>query len=65
MKDEALALARAVADPAQKLNVLREYIQAVTLRSLHESEAFVQLAFVGGTALRFVHRLPRFSGIAG
>jgi len=31
------------------------------LRSLHESEAFVNLAFVGGTALRFVHGLPRFS----
>jgi predicted nucleotidyltransferase component of viral defense system len=61
MKEEAIALARAVVDPAQKLNVLREYIQAMSLRSLHESEAFVQLAFVGGTALRFVHQLPRFS----
>ncbi len=33
----------------------------MVLRSLHESEAFVNLAFVGGTALRFVHNLPRFS----
>lgn len=61
MKEEALALARSVTDPAQKLNLLREYIQALTLRSLHESEAFSQLAFVGGTALRFLYRLPRFS----
>lgn len=61
MKAEAIALARGVADPAGKLNLLREYLQAMTLRSLHESEAFVNLAFVGGTALRFLHRLPRFS----
>ena len=31
------------------------------LRSLHECEAFRPLAFVGGTALRFLHGLPRFS----
>jgi predicted nucleotidyltransferase component of viral defense system len=61
MKDEALSLAEAVADPAGKLNLLREYLQALTLRSLHESEAFVNLAFVGGTALRFIAALPRFS----
>ncbi len=61
MKDEALAIARGATDPAQKLNLLREYIQVLTLRSLHESEAFVSLAFVGGTALRFVFSLPRFS----
>ncbi len=61
MKDEALAIAGDASDPAQKLNLLREYIQVLTLRSLHESEAFVSLAFVGGTALRFVFSLPRFS----
>ena len=31
------------------------------LRSLHESEAFFCLSFVGGTALRFLYDLPRFS----
>jgi len=61
MKDEALALAAAASDPAEKLNLLREYLQALALRSLHESEAFINLAFVGGTALRFVAALPRFS----
>ena len=50
-----------VSDPSEKLNLLREYVQAMVLRSLHESEAFVNLAFVGGTALRFIHDLPRFS----
>jgi len=61
MKDEALALARATADPARRLNVLREYLQALILRSLHESEAFQALAFVGGTALHFLYDLRRFS----
>jgi hypothetical protein len=40
---------------------MREYLQALVLRSFHESEAFRSLAFVGGTALRFLHGLPRFS----
>jgi len=61
MKEEALALVRNVSDPGQALNRLREYLQAFVLRSLHESEAFRPLAFVGGTALRFLHNLPRFS----
>jgi len=61
MKDEMLAIVKNVKDPAQKLNILREYIQALALRSLHESEAFNCLSFVGGTALRFVFNLPRFS----
>ncbi len=61
MKEEALQLIRNVSDPALKLNRLREYLQALVLRSLHECEAFVCVAFVGGTALRFVFGLPRFS----
>jgi predicted nucleotidyltransferase component of viral defense system len=61
MKDTALELVANISDPSQKLNVLREYIQALVLRSLHESEAFTNLAFVGGTALRFIHGLPRYS----
>ncbi|MDD5482208.1 MAG: nucleotidyl transferase AbiEii/AbiGii toxin family protein [Kiritimatiellae bacterium] len=31
------------------------------MRSFHESEAFQCIAFVGGTALRFLYGLPRFS----
>ncbi|MCK5795636.1 MAG: nucleotidyl transferase AbiEii/AbiGii toxin family protein, partial [Deltaproteobacteria bacterium] len=61
MKEEALALVAAIDDPARRLNLLREYLQAFALRSLHESEAFMKIAFVGGTALRFLHGLPRFS----
>ncbi len=61
MKEAALELIKDIPDPSNKLNLLREYVQAMVLRSLHESEAFVNLAFVGGTALRFIHSLPRFS----
>ncbi|MEI7437773.1 MAG: nucleotidyl transferase AbiEii/AbiGii toxin family protein [bacterium] len=61
MKEEALLLAADLPDPAGKLNLLREYMQALTLRSLHESKAFLNLAFVGGTALRFIAAIPRFS----
>lgn len=61
MKAEALALVASIDDGATRLNRLREYVQAMVLRSLHESEAFHCLAFVGGTALRFLHRLSRFS----
>lgn len=61
MKEDALALLDNLPDPGQALNRLREYLQAFVLRSFHESEAFRPLAFVGGTALRFLHNLPRFS----
>lgn len=61
MKEQALALAHGCSDPGQALNRLREYLQALVLRSLYECEAFRSLAFVGGTALRFLHALPRFS----
>jgi hypothetical protein len=61
MRDEAIQLIQGQADPARAMNLLREFLQSLVLRSLHESEAFTHLAFVGGTALRFAHGLPRFS----
>ncbi len=61
MRDEAITIAAGTDDPARGLNLLREYLQAFVLLSLHESEAFRNLAFVGGTALRFLENLPRFS----
>ena len=48
-------------DPVRRLNALREYLQAFIMRSLHESQAARSIAFVGGTALRFLEDLPRFS----
>lgn len=61
MKERAIVLAQHLESPAEKLNILREYLQAFVMRSLHESEAYTCLSFVGGTALRFAFKLPRFS----
>ncbi len=40
---------------------VREYLQARVLEALQRAGAFEHWAFLGGTALRFLHRLPRFS----
>lgn len=61
MREEVIRLALMVSEPGGRLNLMREYIQCFVLRSLHEAEAFHSLSFVGGTALRFLHGLPRFS----
>ncbi len=61
MIEQLLELAAKHDDPIGRMNVAREYLQASAMRSLHESEAFACLSFVGGTALRFLHGLRRFS----
>jgi predicted nucleotidyltransferase component of viral defense system len=61
VKSEAIGFALRSDDPIDRTNILREYIQACALRSLHESKAFASLSFVGGTALRFLFDLPRYS----
>ena len=43
------------------LNRMRETLQIVLLKILHDSRAGSALAFTGGTALRLLHQLPRFS----
>jgi hypothetical protein len=45
----------------ERLNIMREYLQAYILHLMHDAGAFRRIAFVGGTALRFLHGLPRFS----
>jgi hypothetical protein len=57
-------IAQAVADsPAgvDPRNLVREYLQARILESLQRAGAMVPLAFMGGTALRFLYRTPRYS----
>jgi predicted nucleotidyltransferase component of viral defense system len=61
VKAQASGLLEGLAGPNEKLNILREYLQAFVLRSLHESQAFRSLSFVGGTSLRFLYDLSRFS----
>ena len=48
-------------DQTQKYNYLREYLQLVVLKILDEKGYFRQIAFVGGTALRILYQLNRFS----
>ena len=60
MKDHLRRLVRD-ADPLHARNVLREYLQARVLEGLQRAGAFTSLAFQGGTALRFLYGLPRYS----
>ena len=41
--------------------MVREYLQARVLEALQQAGAFESWALLGGTALRFLYRLPRFS----
>ena len=60
MKDHLRALVRGL-DPLVGRNVLREYLQARILEGLQRVGAMSVLAFQGGTALRFLYGLPRYS----
>lgn len=42
-------------------NIAREYLQARILGSMQRAGAMLPLAFQGGTALRFLYGLPRYS----
>ena len=61
MKEELLELTRKAASPVLAANLAREYLQARILLALQEAGAMIPLAFQGGTALRFLFGLPRFS----
>lgn len=61
MKDYLKQQIENVRDPHHARYVVREYLQARTLECLQDSGAFVTWAFLGGTALRFLYSVPRFS----
>ena len=61
MKEFILELADRQIGLNAKLNIMREYLQAYALRILNDEGFFRYAAFVGGTALRFLYDLPRFS----
>jgi len=42
-------------------SVLREYLQARVLQALQDQKVFTTWALVGGTALRFLFHIPRYS----
>jgi hypothetical protein len=61
MKDYLATLVRESRNPTQSRNIVREYLQARILGILQRRGAMVPLAFQGGTALRFLFSIPRFS----
>ena len=61
MKSDLFTLIRKATDQRQALNWMREYLQARILAELQNQGAMTTLAFHGGTALRFLFDLPRFS----
>jgi hypothetical protein len=61
MKEQLLTLVRDTENPVLAGNLAREYLQARILLALQQAGAMIPLAFQGGTALRFLFGLPRFS----
>ena len=45
----------------QKFNVAREFLQIVVLKILSDAQAFAHIAFIGGTALRILYGVKRYS----
>lgn len=45
----------------EKINALREFLQVLILRIIYDKGYFKNLSFFGGTALRFLYDLRRFS----
>jgi hypothetical protein len=60
MKQQLLDLIRR-ASPTMAKSLAREVLQARILLAMQEAGAMIPLAFHGGTALRFLFDLPRFS----
>jgi hypothetical protein len=61
MKEYIAELIRTARDPLHGRHLVREYLQSHILNSLQRVGAMVPLAFHGGTALRFLYQIPRFS----
>ncbi len=61
MKEYLRELTAKAANDLARGCLVREYLQARVLESLQDSGVFLRWAFVGGTALRFLYSIPRFS----
>jgi hypothetical protein len=61
MKDYLAQCVRAARTPTHGRNITREYMQARLLGVLQRVGAMIPLAFQGGTALRFLYGIPRYS----
>jgi nucleotidyltransferase AbiEii toxin of type IV toxin-antitoxin system len=61
VKDHSAHLLSSLEGDLLKRCVVREYLQARILQALQESGAFLNWLFLGGTALRFLYSIPRYS----
>lgn len=61
MKEHLRQLASTAENDLARTCLVREYLQARILESLQDTGVFLRWAFVGGTALRFLFSIPRFS----
>lgn len=61
MKDVLRNIIETVPGNLNRTLLAREYLQARVLQALQDNGAFQRWAFVGGTALRFLFSIPRFS----
>ena len=61
MKEYLATLIQSSLSPVEARNLAREYLQALILQSLQRAGTMTALAFHGGTALRFLYSLPRYS----
>ncbi|HEX9331797.1 MAG TPA: nucleotidyl transferase AbiEii/AbiGii toxin family protein [Anaerolineales bacterium] len=61
MKEYLKTLIQSSSSAVEARNLTREYLQALTLQSLQRAGAMTAIAFHGGTALRFLYSLPRYS----
>lgn len=61
MKDHLRRLIEGAPREEMKERLAREYLQARVLQGFQDDGVFTRWAFVGGTALRFLYSIPRFS----
>lgn len=61
MKDHLRTLVQAPQTATHRRNVAREYVQARVLAAMQRAGAMIPLAIHGGTALRFLFGIPRWS----
>lgn len=61
MKEYLKQLVQEKPNSLLKKSVAREYLQARVLQALQDHGVFLNWAFLGGTALRFLYNIPRYS----
>lgn len=61
MKEDMIRIVAETENTHSAWNRSREYLQARILGLMQATGAMIPLAFCGGTALRFIYSLPRFS----